>query len=207
MVYPLSRLDISIIDKLNSNSGCCKQHPLSLSQGMKLAPQSPITQAELRSNIFAFSLLAFALSIPLILLQPSDLVSYKSPELIFAACLFWGFLSVLAFHYFWDMYYQYIYPYWFRRLGVVNFVLYGLIALGMAFIIRETENTTVIFLLLGGLEGVLEHIMGIYALDVVNRVPWLHGLKSFPILVFSFVEYVVYWSIVLWIALAFQALI
>ena len=174
---------------------------------MNLEPQSPITQAELQQSILAFTVLACALSIPLILLGPLDPLSYSSFELIAAAGLFWAILSMLAFRYFWDIYYQYIYPDWLRRLGGVNFVLYGVIAWGMWLIIRETENSVVLlFLFLGGLEGVLEHIFGIYALDVVNKVPWLNGLKTFPILLFSFVEYIVYWCIVLWISLAFRAL-
>jgi hypothetical protein len=175
---------------------------------MNLEPQSPITQAELRWSILAFSVLAGSLSIPLILLGPPDPLSYSSLELITAAGLFWAILSMLAFRYFWDIYYQYIYPHWVRKLGGVNFILYGFIAWGMWLIIQEAENSAVLlFLFLGGLEGVLEHIFGIYALDVVNKVPWLNSLKTFPILLFSFVEYIAYWSIVLWISLAFQALI
>jgi hypothetical protein len=208
MVYLLSLLNISITDKPIFDERVLLAAPAFFHHEMKLAPPSPVTPAELRSSTFAFSMLASALSIPLLLLQPPDLLSSSSLELIVAASLFWGFLSLFAFHYFWDMYYQFIYPNWFRRLGGVNFILYAVIAWGMGSIIRESEISTVLlFLLLGGLEGVLEHIIGIYALDVVNQVPWLHGLKTVPILLFSFVEYVVYWSIVLWISLVFQVLI
>jgi hypothetical protein len=174
---------------------------------MNLDRQSPITEAELYGSILAFIVFAIVLSVPLILLSPQDLFSGSKLGLVGAASLFWGCLSILAFKYFWDIYYKYIYPGWLRRLGSFNFILYGLIAWGIWLILRvSTFNSLLLFLFLGGMEGVVEHIIGIYGLDVLTKVPWLHGLKTFPILLFSFVEYIVYWSLVLWLTLGIRAL-
>jgi hypothetical protein len=119
-----------------------------------------------------------------------------------ASGLFWGILSLLAFRYFWGIYYRYMYPRWLRRMAPLNIVLYGLLGLTMWLLARQfTTFRMAIFLILGGFEGVLEHLIGIYGLDVLKRVPWLAGLEAFPVLVFSFVEYMVIWSLVVWLAM------
>jgi hypothetical protein len=56
------------------------------------------------------------------------------------------------------------------------------------------------FAILGGLEGVIEHILGIYGLHILEQVPWLQEVTALPVLVFSFGEYVLYWSLVGWLA-------
>jgi hypothetical protein len=57
------------------------------------------------------------------------------------------------------------------------------------------------FVVLGGLEGVAEHIFGIYALHILDKVPWLSGLPPMPLIIFSFFEYIVYWSLTAWLGL------
>jgi hypothetical protein len=175
---------------------------------MKLDLDSPITSSELRASILVFSLLAGILAIPLILVQPQSLFSESWLAIVAASSLFWGLLSIAAFRTFWEIYYQYIYPAWLRRWAPLNIVLYGLIAFGMWFLVPHLRITNVlVFILLGGIEGLFEHVFGIYRLDVLNKVPWLNGLTTFPVLLFSFVEYIVYWSLICWIALGLQRLI
>jgi hypothetical protein len=57
-----------------------------------------------------------------------------------------------------------------------------------------------VFLLLGGLEGILEHVFGIYGLHILDKVPWLQGTPPIPVIIFSFSEYIVYWAVVAWMA-------
>ena len=63
------------------------------------------------------------------------------------------------------------------------------------------------FALLGGLEGVLEHLFGFYLLDILQKVPFLQGLPPGPLLVFSFFEYVFYWSLTAWIGFGLAKLL
>jgi hypothetical protein len=57
-----------------------------------------------------------------------------------------------------------------------------------------------VFLLSGGAAGVLEHFFAMEGLGILKKVPMLHGLPPFPVLIFSFFEYAFYWSIVGWIS-------
>jgi hypothetical protein len=175
---------------------------------MKLDLDSPVTSSELRTSTLGFSLLAGILTIPLILIQPRGLFTESWLAIILASSLFWGLLSIVAFRFAWDIYYQYIYPVWLRHLAPHNIVLYGLIAFGMWLLVQRLQISNVfVFVLLGGIEGLLEHLFGIYQLDVLNKVPWLKGLTTLPVLLFSFVEYIAYWSLVCWIAMGLQRLI
>lgn len=182
--------------------------PAFLFLSMDRDPFSPVTKVELRWSIFAFSLLAGMLSIPLMRLRPMDLFSPSRLELLGATALFWGSLSLLAFHFFWENYYQYIYPDRLRPLAVLNSLLYGIIAWTILLLMDLIgQYSVLVFLFLGGIEGVIEHVIAIYMLGVMKKVPWLYGLRTLPVLLFSFVEYVTLWGLVLWIAFGLRAFI
>lgn len=175
---------------------------------MKANGQPPITRQELRNSTLLFSLLAAVLIIPLLRVAPADLLMQSGWLVIGSASLFWGCLSLLAFRYFWELYYRYIYPDWLRKFGATNFLLYGVIAWILCWLVPQDSRTPILlFLCLGGIEGLLEHVIGIYLLGVLEKVPWLQGLDQIPILLFSFVEYIVYWSVVLWLTMGLRALI
>jgi hypothetical protein len=59
---------------------------------------------------------------------------------------------------------------------------------------------------LGGVEGIVEHIIAIYGFRILDKVPFLQGLDTFPVLIFSFFEYMVYWTLVAWLALGIAKL-
>lgn len=63
------------------------------------------------------------------------------------------------------------------------------------------------FVLLGGMEGIVEHILGIYGFRILRKVPWLKDVSPTPALVFSFFEYVFYWTLVAWLAFGFSKLL
>lgn len=175
---------------------------------MLLDPKTPLTSVEVRTSTLVFGLLACALSFPLITMHPQSLFGKSWIVLNGASILFWGILGALALKYFWESYYAYFYPAWVRRFSPLNLILYGTITLGMWILVKRFSlNNVMLFLLLGGIEGVFEHLIGIYGFGILEKVPWLEGLDPLPILVFSFVEYVVYWSLVVWLALALQTIV
>lgn len=180
-------------------------HPL-CRESMQLNLEKPLSQRDIRNSTLAFTALALAVNAPLLLIYPVEILS-PAYKIVGASSLFWGSLSLIAFHYFWDMYYCYFYPGYLRRWGVFNFLLYGLLSLGIWLLLdRFAKPSILLFLFIGAAEGLVEHVIGIYLFKICEKVPWLHGLATLPLLLFSFVEYLFYWGIVLWLALGIQAI-
>ena len=167
----------------------------------------PLTRADIRRATLIFTVLALVITVPLFLFRSSNNITNAGLLLPAAACLFWGVSSLIAFHGFWEAYYQYFYPGWIRRFGVLSGLLYGLMVIAyQALQLGEPRFALLAFLGLGGLEGVLEHILGIYGFKICEKVPWLKGLSVGPLLLFSFVEYVVYWGLVAWLTIGLMTL-
>jgi hypothetical protein len=104
---------------------------------------------------------------------------------------------------FWDLYYQYIYPSWARWLTPLDIILYGVIGFGIWWLASNIPGPVVLwFILLGGLEGILEHLLGVYGFQILDKVPWLEGITPFPVIAFSFFEYIFYWTLVTWLGYA-----
>jgi hypothetical protein len=118
-----------------------------------------------------------------------------------ASALFWGLLVIFFLFRGWDLYYRFFYPKWIRWLAPLDIPLYGAIGLGLWWLASYLPGTTVFgFVLFGGMEGIAEHILGIYGFRILDKVPWLKDVKALPALVFSFFEYVFYWALVAWLA-------
>ena len=118
-----------------------------------------------------------------------------------ASALFWGLLVLLFFFKGWDLYYRFFYPKWIRWLAPLDIPLYGAMGLGMWWLANQLQGSIIFwFILLGGIEGILEHILGIYGFRILRKVPWLKDVKPLPALVFSFFEYIFYWTVVAWMA-------
>ena len=119
-----------------------------------------------------------------------------------ASALFWGILAVVVMSKFWELYYQYFYPTWMRWLAPLDVILYGAMGLGIGWLAIHAGNLSVLmFALLGGMEGAFEHLFGIYGLHILDKVPFLQGLNPQSAIIFSFFEYILYWTIVVWLAL------
>ena len=160
----------------------------------KMTPQDAWTSAGI------FGALGIALLIPLAFLFRAPQFQRAAWALTLASALFWGVLAVVATLFFLDIYYRYIYPAWGRWLAPLDFLLYGAIGLGMWWLAARIPGPPVVwFALLGGLEGVAEHLVGIYALHILQKVPWLQGMPALPVTVFSFFEYILYWTLVAWL--------
>lgn len=117
------------------------------------------------------------------------------------SAVLWGVFATVCLWGFWDLYYRYFYPGWMRWLAPLDALLYGAIGLALWWLaLRLPGNPVMNFCLLGGVESVLEHLLGIYGLRVLDKVPILQGVNPVSALVFAFFEYVFYWGIVLGIA-------
>jgi len=161
---------------------------------------------ELTSNDIWFSTLVFAILdlivlVPLVFLYTGDDFLASRNALVISTALFWGVLATLAIFGFWELYYQYIFPAWMRWLAPFDAIIYALFGFGLWWLATHLPGSYVLwFVILGGIEGIAEHLLGIYGLRVLEKVPWLQGITSFPVIVFSFFEYIFYWSIVAWLA-------
>ncbi len=122
--------------------------------------------------------------------------------LVVAAAVFWSLFSLVLVLFFWEPYYQYIYPGWFRLGGILVFVplLYGLFAYAFHWLAFRLPGIPLItFCLLAGIESVIEHVAGIYGLKIL-QVPILQEASPASILAFAFPEYIFYWCIVIFLA-------
>jgi hypothetical protein len=151
------------------------------------------------STLFFFGLDLFLL-IPLALAFRNQVFQGAMQPIGLSAFIFWGLLVLVAMLGFWDLYYRYFYPAWARWLIPLDGLLYSAMGLGMWWVSRKLSPNFVLgFALLGGLEGIVEHLLGIFAFRILEKVPWLQGIAPLPVLIFSFFEYVAYWSLVGWL--------
>jgi hypothetical protein len=117
--------------------------------------------------------------------------------IVLAGAIFWGIVATFALWLGWDRYYQYLYPTWVRPFAPLDALLYAGITFGLWVLAVKLPGLGILwFVLLGAIEGVLEHILGIYGMKILDKVPWLLGLPAAPVMVFSFFEYILYWDLV-----------
>jgi hypothetical protein len=160
-----------------------------------------LTHQDVWLSTLIFAVLGIITLIPLIIVFRDDLFERSSWTTVGAAAVFWGLAATLAMIAFWELYYVYIFPSWARWLAPFDALLYGIIALLMWWLASQLPGIAVLwFVILGGVEGILEHALGVYGLHILDKVPWLEGISPFPVVVFSFFEYVFYWSLVAWLA-------
>ena len=161
--------------------------------------ENKLTDHDIWQSTLTFALLGLILIVPLLLLYRDESFRRSARTISFASAIFWGILATAALFAAWKLYYQYLYPTWMRWLAPTDALVYGLFGLGMWWLaVRIPGPTLLWFLLLGGFEGILEHVFGIYGLHILDKVPWLQGATPLPVIVFSFFEYIVYWAIVAW---------
>jgi hypothetical protein len=143
---------------------------------------------------------------------PFVLRKISAPDLLqpigLASALFWGLLVIFLLFKGWDFYYRFFYPKWIRWIAPLDIPLYGAIGIGMWWLASQLQGSTILwFALFGGMEGIMEHILGIYGFRILRKVPWLKDVSPTPALVFSFFEYVFCWTLVAWLAFGFYKLL
>ena len=169
---------------------------------------NPVTNSDVWGSTAVFAFIGILLLLPLLFLY-QDMDFLRPPWAVIAASgIFWGFFSVIAFRTFWELYYQHFYPSWVRPFAPLNIFLYAGFGLVMWFLANSFNTLPIlVFILLGGIEGILEHFIGVYGFRVLEKVPVFNALDPVPVFIFSFFEYIVYWSIVAWLAVALSKLI
>jgi len=166
-----------------------------------------LTNANFKTASLICGGVGLLLFVSLVIGYPAADYAHAARALILTTGILWGALAVALSAWGWNVYYQYLYPAWARPLAPLFGLLYAAIAVGMWTLSNHLGGNPVVwFVLLGGLEGVLEHLIGIYGLRILQKVPWLKGVSPLPVLVFSFFEYVTYWCLALWAVFLVQRL-
>lgn len=147
-----------------------------------------------------------AVLVPLLVWRvPAARFRHLKGALFLSAGLFWGAFSTALTLIYWDSYYLHFRPGWSAWLAPLAALVYAPVGLGLwALAKRLPGYPAASFLLLGSLEGLVEHLLAIYRFGILEKVPMLSGNTPAEILVFSFVEYLLYWSAVLVLAVWLQ---
>ncbi len=145
--------------------------------------------------------LAILLAALVVGLLPSDRFRSMGLEVVLATALFWGVLATVLVLSMWDSYYTFFAQDWQRLLAPLWAILYAGIALLLWWLTRRLPGPpALIFVILGGLESLVEHSFAKWRAGLVERVPMLAGVEPAPVLVFAFFEYVIYWGLTLVLA-------
>ncbi|MFQ6100399.1 MAG: hypothetical protein ACE5OS_04100 [Anaerolineae bacterium] len=95
-----------------------------------------------------------------------------------ASAILWGISATALPWGLWDLYYCHFYPGWACWLAPLDALLYGALGLALWWLaLRLPGNPVVNFCLLGGLESVPEHLLGIYGLGILDKAPLLEGVS------------------------------
>lgn len=122
--------------------------------------------------------------------------------MVIAASLVWFGIWSWAIGNFWEEVYSYVFPAWAQTwIPWIAFVVAGLVALGLwSLTIRTRWNVILTFCLMGGVIGSLTHIWAVYR-GIVTKPPMLQGASPLGAVVFVFFEYILYWCVILTIAM------
>ncbi len=124
-----------------------------------------------------------------------------------AAALFWDALALVLHTVYWDSYYRYFAPdyvNWLTPLAALFYFVVGLVLSWLA--LRLPGNPVVNFCLLGGIESIPEHFLAINRLHILD-IPSFQGVSAAEIYFFAFFEYIIYWGIVLMLAVLLANLV
>lgn len=132
------------------------------------------------------------------IIKHDDLFKMKW-NLVIIMCLFFCVLfgSVMSII-FWDSVYSYVFPPWARWLIPPSYgVLFAFVGLLFWWIATRVRKISVItFCLLGGLWGVITHILAIQR-GILDKPPMLIGSSPIAALTIAFFEFIFYWCICL----------
>jgi hypothetical protein len=132
------------------------------------------------------------------IVKPCDFLKMKWPLVIIMAFFFTFLFGFITSYLFWDSVYSYVFPSWARWIIPP---LYGLLfsMAGLFFwwiASNSPKGQVTIFCLLGGLWGVITHILAIYR-GILDKPPMLKGASPIAALTIAAFEFVFYWCICL----------
>ena len=144
-----------------------------------MSPQ--VTSQDFWSGATLAAIIGIFLTVPLTLVFKNPDFKRAAVSIGLSSAIFWGILATLAFLGFWEIYYQYIYPDWMQWLGPLDVLLYAAFGIGFWWLATRLPGPMVLwFLLFGGLESIGEHLVGIYLLGILDKVPMFQGAKPVP---------------------------
>ncbi len=126
--------------------------------------------------------------------------------LVITSAVFWGAFALVLVQVFWDTYYQYFFPFWYRTGGILLYApsLYAFFALAFHWLAgRLPGNPIVTFCLLSGIESLIEHLWGVYGLGILD-IPLLQEVSLTSIVFLAIPEYIFYWCSVISLAMILQ---
>jgi len=118
-----------------------------------------------------------------------------------AAALVWFGIWRWAIGNYWETVYAYVFPAWGQVwIPIIAFFAAGVSAVGLWLLaIRSRWNPVLVYCLFGGLLGSLTHIWAVFR-GVVTKPPMLQGASPLAAIVFAFFEYILYWCVILTLA-------
>jgi hypothetical protein len=148
-----------------------------------------------------FGLAGALLYLPLFRLLPTQTFRNSRRAVVMGASLFWvGFAATLT-NLMWQPYYRFFYPPWMVwGAALIAFAIYPIYAIGCHWLAcRVPGNPMLWFCFFTGLLAANEHYIAWTFARLPEKVPMLAGLSLFPIMLFAFFEYQVYWAVALWL--------
>jgi hypothetical protein len=124
-----------------------------------------------------------------------------------AAALFWAPLALILILTAWGFFYSHFTPGYYAYVApLAALVVYPLWSLGLRWAaLRLPGHPVLSFCLLGGLQGVFEHVVAVERLHLL-AVPFLAETTPAGIYLLAYFEYALYWGLVLALALAVERL-
>jgi hypothetical protein len=137
-------------------------------------------------------------SIIIRIVKPSDLLKMKWTIVIVLAMFFTFLFGFITSFLFWDSVYSYVFPLWARWIiPPIYGLLFSIAGLFFWWIASSSpKGKVIIFCLLGGLWGVLTHILAIQR-GILDKPPMLTGASPFAALTIAAFEFIFYWCICL----------
>lgn len=119
-----------------------------------------------------------------------------------AAVIFWSVLGTVLIQLTWESYYQSFASSWMQNGG--NLIVTIPMSAGLALVfhwiaLRLPWHPVLSVCLLGGVESILEHLLGIFSWKILE-IPMLQGVDPLSVLAFAFPEYMVYWGVIVTLA-------
>ena len=167
-----------------------------------------VTSEILWSGALLFALIDFVFVSTLTkIVKPVDLFKMKWKLVIVMALFFFFLFGFIVGFLFWDSVYSYVFQSWARwiipPLYGLLFSMAGLFIWWIAS--RSPTSQVIIFCLLGGLWGVITHILAI-SRGILDNPPMLIGASPVAALTIAAFEFIFYWCICLTITKLIQDL-
>jgi hypothetical protein len=115
-----------------------------------------------------------------------------------AAVIFWSILGTVLIQLTWESYYQSFASSGMQNGG--NLIVTIPMSAGLALLfhwiaLRLPWHPILSVCLLGGVESIIEHLVGIFAWRILE-IPMLQGVDPLSVLAFAFPDYMLYWCVV-----------